>query len=295
MAKKGTQLKPIDSPVYGYWKALYLSFYSKRLYIDVGMRWKGWAVRYLLLLVGLCSIPLAINLSMDFNELYKEQILEPLSSIPTLYIQNGQISFDKPMPYFIKNKKGKVVLVVDTSGSISDFTNKKYPDLSIIINKNSISFLPPKPQFLGALDEGEDKSSSNLPLVQYFGAQDNMVFDGHKMIEQSAMNQLKIAAQTIFYPIVFAMLFSIFFITFFILGFLGQLFSKIFFSFHITVKQGVRLLTVAATPALFAMLLLLVFHMTFYGYGYFLMLILTVFFSFSVYCLRSEGKRVALK
>lgn len=293
MEKQHTQLKPIDAPVYGYWKALYLSFYSKRLYIDVGKRWKGFAIRYLLLVIALWSIPFAIKLCMDFNELYKEQILEPLASIPTLYIQNGQISFDKPMPYFIKNTKGKVALVVDTTGSITDFSDKKYPDLTIIINKNSISFLPPKPRFLGALEEEQVNTASNPPLVQSFGKDDNMVFDGNKMIEQSSMNQLKLAAQAIFYPIVFATLFTIFLSTFLVLGFLGQIFSRIFFSFQITIKQGIRLLTVAATPTMLVLLILLTFNLTFYGYGYFLMVILSAFFAFSVYSLRSESKRIA--
>ena len=35
------KLKLIDAPVYRYWDALYMSFYSRRLYVDVGKRWRG--------------------------------------------------------------------------------------------------------------------------------------------------------------------------------------------------------------------------------------------------------------
>ncbi len=51
VSKIKNKLKPIDAPAYGYWKALYMSFYSTRLYVDVGKRWRGIGLLYLLFFV----------------------------------------------------------------------------------------------------------------------------------------------------------------------------------------------------------------------------------------------------
>src|SRR5476651_2545843 len=61
VAKEKNKLKLIDAPVYGYWKALYMSFYSRRLYVDIGKRWHGFGLVYLLLAIAVLSLPFALR------------------------------------------------------------------------------------------------------------------------------------------------------------------------------------------------------------------------------------------
>lgn len=287
MAKVKNKLKLINAPIFGYWRALYLSFFSKRLYIDVGKRWSGYGIRYLVLLVALWSIPLAVKIGVDFNKIFDQFLVEPLSIIPTIYIQNGEASFDKPMPYFIKNQNNQVVLIVDTTGAINDFT-EKYPHLTVLINKDKVAFRMPGIQLLGA----GDALNPNKPIVQTFGKGENLVFDGKKIVQQSMFTQWRYTAQVMIYPIVAGVFFSMFLVFFLVLGFLGQLFTRIFFSFHITLKQGCRLLMVSSTPMMLVLLGLLILNDTFPGFGFILIAVLAVYFSFSVWSLKSESMQM---
>ena len=285
---KTNSMKPIDAPVFGYWSALYRSFYSKRLYIDVGKRWAGYGLRYLLLLVALWSIPISVEMSTAFDELYNQQLIEPLSAIPLIYIQNGEAKFDKPMPYFVKNKKDQVILIVDTTGAIDNFSNK-YPYLAVIVNKNKIALKIPKPVLPGGIG---GQANNVTPLVQMFAKNDNSVLDGKKIVQQDAVNKWRLIAQLTIYPVAFVSFFSMFLVMFLVLGFLGQLFARAFFSFKITLKQASKLLIVAATPMMLVLLFMLLFSLTFPGFGFLLIAILALFFTFAVYSLRSESNRL---
>lgn len=287
MAKIKTKLKPIDAPVYKYWQALYLSFYSMRLYIDVGKRWTGYGIKYLVLMIALWTIPFSIKMGIDFNRLFHQQLIEPLSIIPTIYIQNGEASFDKPMPYMIKNKKGEVVLIVDTTGKVNDFPTE-YPKLTVLINKDKVAFRIPALPILG----DTSRTNHNQPLTQNFSKEDNLIFDGKKIVEQNTFTQWQIAAQAMIYPLVFSVFLGMFLFLFLVFGFLGQLFARIFFSYHITVKTSSRLLMVASTPMMFVLLLMELADLIFPGFGYLLVVILAVYFSYAVFAFRSESRRM---
>lgn len=288
MAKTKNKLKPINTPDFGYWNALYLSLYSKRLYIDVGKRWKGYGILYLLLLIALWSIPFSIKLGFDFIDLFNEQVTEPLSAIPTIYVQNGQATFDKPMPFLVKNKKNEVVLIVDTTGEVNDFSDK-YPQLSILINKDKVSFRMPG---FGSFAGIAAANNANKPLVQYFNKSENVVFDGKQIVRQDTFARWKYGAQLMIYPIVLSVFFFMFLTIFMILGFLGQLFAQIFFSFRITLQQSCRILMVAATPMMLVLLGIIISHSMFPGYGFLLLAFLALYFSLGVFFLKSESNRM---
>lgn len=287
--KEKNKLKPIDTPVYGYWSALYMSFYARRLYIDVGKRWRGLALLYLLLTIALCSIPFSLRMSFSLNQSFKEQITDPLSKIPVFYIQNGEVSFDKPMPYLIKNDQGQVVVVIDTSGKINDFP-ADYPYLTILINKNKISLKVPSLKLFNMTDS---KPSKGAPLVQTFDKGTNLVFDGKKLAEENSIKELKYFSQLMIYPMVVAIFFSIFIVFFLVLAFLGQVFSTIFFSFNVSFLQSTRLLIVAGTPMLLLLLIMLTLNSIFQGSGFILFALLIAYYSFALHALRAESRRLA--
>ncbi|WP_078061548.1 DUF1189 family protein [Legionella saoudiensis] len=290
MGKEKTALKPMDTPVYGYWSALYRSFYSRRLYVDVGKRWKGFGVLYLLLVIAILSVPFFLRMSVSLNESFKEQIVNPLLKIPVFYIQNGNVLFDKPMPYFIKNDKGQTVVIIDTTGIINDFT-AQYPYLSILINKNQIAFRIPNPQLFTMNKEAPPSRST--PIVQTFDKGSNLVFDGKKMVEANSVTGLKYASQVVLYPIIVGIFFSIFIVFFLVFALLGQTFSSIFFSFKISFAASCRMLMVAGTPMLLVLMTILSLNSVFTGLGVILFFLLIAYYSFALYALRAESRQVA--
>jgi 4-amino-4-deoxy-L-arabinose transferase-like glycosyltransferase len=135
-------------------------------------------------------------------------------------------------------------------------------------------------------------NKTNKPLVQTFTKEDNMVFDGKKIIHDDGVTQLKYFSEAIIFPLVFGLFFGLFLIFFLVFGFLGQVFARIFFSFQITVKQGCRLLIVAATPMMVLLFFMLAFNLTFPGYGFMLLAVLAVYFSLGVVALKSESNHL---
>lgn len=287
MKKEKNKLKSIDAPSYGYWSALYRSFYSRHLYVDVGKRWRGWGLLYLLLAIAICSIPFAVKMDFSFNTSFQEQLVKPLIEIPTFYIQDGNVVFDKPMPYLVKNDKGDVTIIIDTTGQINDFS--KYPLLAILVNKNQISMKIPNLQLF---DMPQAQFSSGPPIVQEFTKEDNAVFDGKTIAKEQTITNLKYFAQMLMYPIIVSIFFSMFITFFLVFGFLGQIFSSVFFSFSVTFKQSCRLLIVAGTPMLLLMMLLLTFNFMFTGSGFILLFFLIGYFSYALYALRAESKKI---
>ncbi|MFJ1267419.1 DUF1189 family protein [Legionella lytica] len=291
MGKEKTALKPIDTPVYNYWSALYRSFYSRRLYVDVGKRWKGFGVLYLLLVIAILSVPFFFRMSISLDESFKEQIVNPLLKIPVFYIQNGDVLFDKPMPYYVKNDKGQTVVIIDTTGAVNDFT-AQYPYLNILINKNQIAFRIPNPQLFTMGKEAPPSRST--PIVQTFDKGSNLVFDGKKMVEANSVTGLKYASQAVLYPIIVGIFFSIFIVFFLVLALLGQTFSSIFFSFKIPFAASCRMIMVAGTPMLLVLMTILSLNSVFTGLGMILFFLLIAYYSFALYALRAESRQVAL-
>lgn len=290
MAKKKNQLKPIDTPVYGYLSAMYKSFYSARLYVDVGKRWRGLGLLYLLFTIAIFTVPSYLRMSTNFKNSFVQQIETPLLNTPSFYIQNGEVIFDKPMPYFVKNNQGQVSVIIDTTGKINDFS-KDYPNLTVLINKNKMSLQLPRPQFLSV---NQDAAEKDEPVVQTFNKNMNYVFDGKKLVEQKPIQNLIFATRLIIYPMTVALFSSMLLVFFLVLSLLGQLFSNIFFAFKITYLQANRLLMVSGTPMLFVFFFLFSVDRIFLGVNYILFALLIVYYSFALYCLRAESRRVAL-
>lgn len=289
MTKAKTGLKPIDTAVYGYWSALYLSFFSRRLYVDVGMRWRKFGFVYLLLVIGILSIPFSLRVAANFNKSFDESIVYPLKKLPRLYVQKGEISIDKPVPYLIQNDKGQVVLIVDTSGKIDTF-NSVYPYLSILITKDTVYFKVPTPNLLNS---EQARGSTAEPMAQKIDKSVNTVFDGSKFISDQSISNLKVTSLALIYPLIIVSMFTFFIILFPVLALLAQIFASVFFTFQISYFQASRLLIVASTPMMLALFTLLSLNLIFMGMGVLLITLLVIYYVFALYALKSESMQVA--
>lgn len=234
------------STVSRYSKAVYASFYSSVSYADVVKRWRGLGMGYLLFLIILGTIPLSGRVILAFNQFFKEEILFPFQTLPLLTIQNGEINYNQPMPYLIKNNKGEVVSIIDTKGTVSEM-EQAYPQLTVLITKNKIEFRPPSyKQFLGLA-----KDTIGNPIYTHtFDKGVNGLLSGTKWVHSSGISRLNTLMQILVFPCVTLFYFGVFGVMLLLLSTLVQLYADIFFSLKLPFKTSCRLLTVAATPTL---------------------------------------------
>jgi len=288
MSRKKQQLSLVDAPIYRYWQALYLSFFSQRLYVDVYKRWRGFGFLYLLLVIALASLPLSLRIMHDFNTYFNENIILPFNELPKLYVQKGEIIFDKPMPYFIKNKKGELVGIIDTTQKVTEI-NSNYPHLAILITKEKIYFRPPKIQ----LFIEQATPSSHEPIYEYpLDKEDNEVFVGEEWIKTSGVFKLKLMAQLLIYPLIMLFMYGVYLVLIPVLGFLGQLFAQIFFKVKFKFKESCRLLAIAATAQIVLMFAGLATNFMLPGFGFIFIGLLAAYYSFAVISVKRAGNKM---
>ncbi len=113
-----------------------LSFFSKALYRDVGLYWKGVAFAYLLLLLAVCWIPAMIRLHTGFSYFADNIAPAVVEQVPEITIVDGEASIAEPQPYYITYPDSNDVLaIIDTTGTI---TSLKDTDAICLLTKTSI-------------------------------------------------------------------------------------------------------------------------------------------------------------
>ncbi len=114
-------------------QALFLSFYSRELYRDVGKNWRGIGLIYLLILSALCWFFLIGKMQLIINELHNVGLPPIIKQVPKISIRKGQMTMDKPSPYFIKSESGnKPLIIFDNSGK---FTDLQQTSAAILVTK----------------------------------------------------------------------------------------------------------------------------------------------------------------
>ena len=284
---KSQQLRPVDAPIYRYWQALFLSFYSSRLYVDVAKRWRGYGALYLLLLIIVLTLPLGGRLTYYFHHYLNTEIIEPLQKIPALYIQNGKISIDKKMPYLIKNNQGKVVAVIDTTGKITNIN--QYPDLMLLITKEKIFFRQPTVRLF---------KTPSIPLMQrkifeeVLNKDTNELFVVKKWMDANHIERIKWLMSCIIYPLLAFFTYGLSLATMMSFAFLGQLCSIMIFKHMISFKQACRLCMVAGTPQQTVFFLCLAAEVTLPYSGFFYVTLLSMYINYAILCVRRESKKL---
>jgi len=97
----------------------FLAFFSKKLYRDIGQNWKGANFAYLFLLLAVCWIPSMLKLREDLAQSFDRNQVHLINQLPDIHIKNGQVDIGQQKPYYIENRKGKVVAIIDTTGSMN--------------------------------------------------------------------------------------------------------------------------------------------------------------------------------
>jgi hypothetical protein len=223
---------------YNYLQAWFLSFYSKKLYLAVGQRWRGTGLLYLFTLLMVCLAISSIQMQKFIND-FVVNIAPPIvAKLPEMEIKQGLLTAKVSMPYIIQDAKtNKRIAVIDTSGKIDDLAQAEAP---VLITQKAATY--------GNMPNGVAKLSfEKLPDMK---------------INQAKLNNilLEIKQKAIYYLYALSMLYY-FIIALFLLGLFSIFAVIIVKQLHIALpyKSLFRLTTVAATPIIIIGLLVNLF------------------------------------
>lgn len=277
--------------LYRYWQALFRAFYSRSLYIDVVQRWQGFGFFYLLLLISVVTLPLSMRIMINFNDYFNEKIIQPIEKIPPLYIHDGNIIVNKPMPYFMKDANGVIVGLIDTRNTMMGFNEHQYPDLVVLITNDT--FFLKLPAFHLFLKELAPIGRSDL-LVETVSEGLSEVFVAKQWIESSRIIWLKWGMISIIYPVLISLFLGLYFGFLQVLTMLAQSIAWLLFKLKLTFKQCARIVIVSSTPHIVLLFGLLVTNALFAGVGTVCIVLGLIYFSFALLSLRgSDGLGLA--
>ena len=100
---------------FSFWHALYLSFFSKEFYQDVGRRWPGVGLAYLFFLLVLAWLPLMVKLHLGMQSFARDHAPKIIQQLPRITITKGVVETDPPGRHEIKDPDGKTFLIIDPS------------------------------------------------------------------------------------------------------------------------------------------------------------------------------------
>lgn len=142
--------------IYSYGQALYMSLYSKALYLDVGRGRRGFGFGYLALLAVLCAAMLVgywtfivsgIHITLEPSNYSLEQQEKPnvnqvlsqlIAQVPTITIKNGEASITEAEPYTIYLPENKrPFAIIDSMGS---YVSLDKTDASILLTKTQLFY-----------------------------------------------------------------------------------------------------------------------------------------------------------
>jgi len=121
---------------YSIFHAPALSFFSKKLYIDVSRNWKGVNFLYLLLLLAVCLTPTMINLHRGISNFVNNEAPAIVNQIPEITITDGRVSIKEAQPYYIIDPDSdKPLAIIDTTGRIDSL---KETDALCLLTGNKV-------------------------------------------------------------------------------------------------------------------------------------------------------------
>jgi hypothetical protein len=106
---------------YNMLQAIFMSFYSKKLYRDVAINWGGKTFLYLLLILTLSWIYATYKTQIFLKTGFEYLSDEIVTQIPVMTIKDGKLSTPENRPYLITNPNThEKIAIIDTSGKYKD-------------------------------------------------------------------------------------------------------------------------------------------------------------------------------
>lgn len=122
---------------YNIFQAIYMSFYSRKLYRDVAANWGGKTFLYLILMIVLTSIYFTFMAQHNLTEGYQliyTSVIEP--QVPVITIDNGKVVTPEKKPYFITDPKSHSnFAVIDTTGQ---YTSLEQANAMVLVTQTEV-------------------------------------------------------------------------------------------------------------------------------------------------------------
>lgn len=110
-----------------------MSFYSKALYRDVGLQWKGVGFAYLLLLLGFCWLPGFVRFQLGLSDFADNRAQKVISQMPRISIVGGEATVEAPQPLHVTDPEtGQVLVIIDTTGTITSLAET---EARVLVNR----------------------------------------------------------------------------------------------------------------------------------------------------------------
>lgn len=142
---------------------LFMSFYSKSLYQDVGRNWGRISFLYLFLLSAVCLIPIMFRVNSAVSDYLLTEAPKIVKQVPVITITRGLASVNEKMPYTIKDPETKApLIIIDTTGSVTSLQGSE----AIVLLTRTKLFFKRSPKDTRTLDLSEiDSLTIDQPRV----------------------------------------------------------------------------------------------------------------------------------
>jgi hypothetical protein len=274
------------TPHYRFFQALYLAFFSRKLYVDVARRWRGLGVGYLCFMLSIFVLPYAVQTMLDFKHHMDVDMILPMKLLPSFEVRGGEAFFHQKMPYLVKNEQGDVISIIDTDGSINALPSTTYPKAKVLVTRNTIRILMSDRSTLFQPKTSHEEVQNIYSLRD----EDDMFFSGADVIKKVMPMSSLYMMMFSFYPMVLMFCMSFYIIVLFSFVFVGQMLARLFFKVPLSFKEVSRVLVVSATPQACIYFSLLSFDKVYPGMRLMYAALLAAYFSFAVLSLRSSSK-----
>lgn len=243
---------------YNILQAIYMSFYSKRLYRDVAKKWSAKAFLYLLVIIALSWIVAIIEIQSAVSIAYKNNAEKMVRQIPIITLSNGELKTPEDRPYIIYDPSSNQKLaVIDTSGQ---YKTLEAAGVDFLLTKNEL-MTQPKP------DETRTyKFPTSMNLVIAPEAINKFILDFAWIFWICLYFLLIIGAYT--YRLIQALIYAIF----------GKIMASLS-NITLSYEEILKISMVAVTPAIILAIVLDFFKISF-AYQGFLYFLITMFYLF---------------
>ena len=270
---------------YNFTQALYLAWFSGDFYYDVYLNWRK---HMLFFLFGICfviCIPMDFKIQKIVNNFAKDEIFFPLKNMPKLLIEDGKLVEPKDKQIFIKDKNGKIAVIIDTKNIIRSLPEKLYPAAFLLLNKNSWSFLISPNEWVPY--EGTISSSAK----QKYNKNINELINAGEAIDENYLQKALIIIRLSVIPATTSFFFAIFltFLMFFSLT--SKFISVVLFKISISIKQSTRIMIVSSIPTLWTAFFISLFPIENPMASLIAILFMPFYYNFAIFHIKKRLKR----
>jgi hypothetical protein len=104
---------------YSNFQALLYAFFLRDAYRDAARGWKGAGILYTLLLAGIACLAVVVRIQATVSGYARHEAAALIAQLPTITIDRGIVSIDRPGPIIIRDRKGNEVAIIDTTASVA--------------------------------------------------------------------------------------------------------------------------------------------------------------------------------